>query len=154
MLFSNTGGAAIIRKVLKIYDMFVNFVVGGLLLIMAATLGLAFFDILATLSQLVPNLRHIQLNDVEFRDLVTGILDVFIIVELFGTIIDYVRIRRIRLSLLLDVVAVFILRDMLAKIYAQTVPTNDLLILAVLLIVLVVARTITGQFPPRPHQVD
>ncbi|MDE2464840.1 MAG: phosphate-starvation-inducible PsiE family protein [Alphaproteobacteria bacterium] len=140
------------RRILRVYDIIVNVIVSGLVLVMVCTLGLAFADILATLFHLIPNLKDVQLNDVEFREMVTGILDVFIIIELFGTIIDYVRLRRLRLSALIDVVAVFILRDMLAKIYANTVPTNELLVLAVLLMTMVVARSITGRFPPKPNR--
>lgn len=140
------------RKILKLYDIIVNVIVSGLVFIMLVTLALAFADIIATLFHLIPNLRSVKLDDVEFRDLVTGILDVFIIIELFGTIIDYIRLRRIRLSALIDVVAVFILRDMLAKIYAKSVPSTDLVILAALLITMVVARTITGRFPPKVNR--
>jgi hypothetical protein len=38
---------------------------------------------------------------------------------------------------------------MLIKIYAANFPANTLLVLALLLIVLVIARTITNHFQPR-----
>ncbi|GHE00086.1 hypothetical protein U879_09990 [Defluviimonas sp. 20V17] len=136
------------HKVLKIYVNIVNAIVIGLILVMLATLVFAFADILTTLFNLIPNLKNVTLNDVQFRDLVTGILDVFIIIELFGSIIDYIHLRRIRLSALIDVVAVFVLRHMIERIYAETAQAEALLELALLLLVLVVARSITGRFPP------
>ncbi len=138
------------HKVLKVYVNIVNTIVIGLILVMLATLVFAFADIVTTLFKLIPNLQNVALNDVQFRELVTGILDVFIMIELFGSIIDYVHLRRIRLSALIDVVAVFILRHMIEKIYADAVQTDELLLLAALLLAMVVARSITGHFPPKP----
>lgn len=136
------------NKVLTIYVNIVNLIVVGLILVMLATLVFAFADILSSLFSLIPNLTNVTLNDVRFRDLVTGILDVFIVIELFGSIIDYFHLRRIRLSALIDVVAVFVLRHMIERIYADAAQTQALLALALLLLVLVVARSITGRFPP------
>lgn len=137
------------EKIFKAYDKIVDVIIAGLLLIMLATLVFAFADVAATVVHLAPGLTRIALDDVEFRDLVTSVLDVFVVIELFGTIIGYVRYHRVRLSTLIDVVAVFILRDMLIKIYAASFPTNTLLVLATLLIVMVVARTITNYFQPK-----
>lgn len=137
------------HKVLKIYVNIVNIIVIGLILVMLATLVFAFADILTTLFSLIPNLQHVTLNDAQFRDLVTGVLDVFIIIELFGSIIDYIHLRRIRLTALIDVVAVFVLRHMIEKIYANTSQSEDLLVMALLLLAMVVARSIAGRFPPR-----
>jgi uncharacterized membrane protein (DUF373 family) len=142
------------QKILRLYDMSIDLIVMGLMLVMLVTLGLAFADVLATLVQLIPGLSSIKLNDVEFRDLVSGVLGIFIVIELFSTFINYVRLRRIRLSALIDIAAVFILRDMIVKLYAQSVPNDDLLVLAVLLIVMVIARSITGLFPPKIHKDD
>lgn len=137
------------HRVLKIYVQIVNVIVIGLILVMLSTLVFAFADILTTLFNLIPNWQNVTLNDGQFRDLVTGILDVFIIIELFGSIIDYVHLRRIRLTSLIDVVAVFVLRHMIEKIYGDSFETNELLVLALLLLAMVVARSIAGRFPPR-----
>ncbi|WP_019937317.1 phosphate-starvation-inducible PsiE family protein [Bordetella sp. FB-8] len=138
------------EKIFKTYDTIVHVIIAGLLLVMLATLIFAFVDVAANVVHLAPGLARIALDDVEFRELVTSVLDVFVIIELFGTIIGYVRYHRVRLSALIDVVAVFILRDMLIKIYAANFPANTLLVLALLLIVMVIARTLTNYFQPRP----
>lgn len=140
------------RLILHIYDMTIDAIVVGLVLMMVVTLVFAFIDVLVGLIHLVPTLRSATLNDVEFRDLVTSVLDVFVIIELFSTFIDYVKVRRIRLSMLIDVTAVFVLREMLIKVYGKSFSTNELLVLALLLIVLVVARSIAGRFPPKAQE--
>lgn len=137
------------QLILRIYDITIDVVVIGLVLMMLVTLGFAFIDVLRGLYQLLPTLKTATLDDVQFRDLITSVLDVFVIIELFSTFIQYVKVRRIRLSMLIDVTAVFILRDMLVTLYSKTFETPQLLVLALLLIVLVIARSITGAFPPK-----
>jgi len=74
------------------------------------------------------------------------VLDVVILIELFNTFMEYARTRHIRLSNLLDVSIVFALREILIKLYAQVFSSVDLLALCVVVIVLVVARSITSDF--------
>jgi uncharacterized membrane protein (DUF373 family) len=83
---------------------------------------------------------------VALRLLVDRVLDVVILIELFNTFMEYARTRHIRLSNLLDVSIVFALREILIKLYAQVFSSIDLLALCVVVIVLVVARSITSDF--------
>jgi uncharacterized membrane protein (DUF373 family) len=61
---------------------------------------------------------------------------------------EYARTRRIRLSNLLDLTIIFALREILIQLYAQIFSSADLLTLCVLVIVLVIARSITAGFSP------
>ncbi|AWN14992.1 phosphate-starvation-inducible PsiE family protein [Salinisphaera sp. LB1] len=137
--------------IMRVYDVAIDVVVIGLVLVMLVTLGFAFFDVMAGLFRLLPTMKSAELDAADFRDLVSSVLDVFVIIELFSTFVQYVKVRRIRLSMLIDVTAVFVLRDMLVTLYGKTFDTSHLLVLALLLIVLVIARSITGFFPPRPR---
>lgn len=145
------------KLILRTYDRVIDVIVIGLVLMMLITLCFAFAEVVVGLIHLVPSLGRRHFIDADFRDLVTSVLNVFVIIELFSTFISYVRIKRIRLSMLIDVTAVFILREMLVKLYAQSFAGQELLILASLLIVLVIARSITGRFHPslrRPGGAD
>jgi uncharacterized membrane protein (DUF373 family) len=137
------------QAIQRIYDATVDVIVYGLILLMLATLIFAFVDVLVDIVHLIPSLAKIKLDDNEFRDMVVSVLDVFVVIELFSIFINYVKVHRIRLSLLIDVTAVFILREMIIKIYSKSVSTEELLVLAVLLVVLVIARSITGRFSPK-----
>ncbi len=137
------------RLILGVYDTTIDAIVIGLVLMMLVVLVFAFVDVLVTLLHLIPTLHTTALDAGDFRDMVTSVLDVFVVIELFSTFIEYVRERRIRLSPLIDVTTVFVLREMLIKVYAKAFSTHELLVLALLLIVLVVARSIAGRFPPR-----
>ena len=140
------------KLILRAYDRVIDAIVIGLVLMMLVTLCFAFAEVLVGLIHLVPSLGRAHFVDADFRDLITSVLNVFVIIELFSTFISYVRIKRIRLSMLIDVTAVFILREMLVKLYAQSFAGQELMILASLLIVLVIARSITGRFPPTPRR--
>lgn len=134
----------------RIYHVTVSVIVYGLILMMLATLVFAFIDVLATLIRLIPSLPNVRLDDVEFRDLVVSVLDVLVVIELFSTFVNYIETQRMRLSMLIDATAVFILRDMLIKIYGKTISksSEELLVLGILLVIMVVARSITGRYPP------
>ncbi|MEJ2397404.1 MAG: phosphate-starvation-inducible PsiE family protein [Gammaproteobacteria bacterium] len=135
----------------RAYDITIDVIVYGLILLMLATLIFAFIDVLVDIIHLIPGLTKIKLDDVEFRDMVVSVLDVFVVIELFSIFINYVKTHRIRLSLLIDVTAVFILREMIIKIYGKIAATEQLLVLALLLIVIVSARSITGRLPPKSN---
>ncbi len=132
----------------RIYHATVTIIVYGLILMMLITLVFAFLDVLQTLIHLVPTLPHVRLDDIEFRDLVISVLDVFVIIELFSTFVNYLEMQRIRLSMLIDVTAVFVLRDMLIKIYGKTVSNEEMLALGILLVILIIARSITSRYSP------
>ena len=137
------------QMIQRAYDVTIDVIVYGLILLMLATLIFAFVDVLVDIVHLIPSLAKIKLDDAEFRDMVVSVLDVFVVIELFSIFINYVKTHHIRLSLLIDVTAVFILREMIIKIYGKHVSTEELMVLAVLLVVMVFARSITGRFPPK-----
>jgi len=139
------------QMIQRAYDMTIDVIVYGLILLMLATLIFAFVDVLVDIVHMIPGISKIKLDDAEFRDMVVSVLDVFVVIELFSIFINYVNTHRIRLSLLIDVTAVFILREMIIKIYGKHVSTEELMVLAVLLVVMVVARSITGRFSPKSN---
>lgn len=135
----------------RAYDITIDVIVYGLILLMLATLIFAFIDVLVDIVHLIPGLTKIKLDDAEFRNMVVSVLDVFVVIELFSIFINYVKTHHIRLSLLIDVTAVFILREMIIKIYGKIAATEQLLVLALLLVVMVIARSITGRLPPKSN---
>ncbi|MBU6460618.1 MAG: phosphate-starvation-inducible PsiE family protein [Proteobacteria bacterium] len=132
----------------RAYDLTIDVIVSGLILMMLITLVFAFIGVFTSLIHLVPTLPNLTLDDAELRDLVISVLGVFVIIELFSIFINYVKTRHIRLSILIDVTAVFILRDMLIKLYSKVVSNEELLVLALLLVVMVIARSITTRYSP------
>ncbi|MBI1424721.1 MAG: hypothetical protein GC149_14845 [Gammaproteobacteria bacterium] len=138
----------------RAYDTTIDVIVYGLILLMLATLVFAFIDVVVDIVHLIPSLSKIKIDDGEFRNLVVSVLDVFVVIELFSIFINYVKMHRIRLSLLIDVTAVFILREMIIKIYGKSDSSTDVLVLAILLVVMVITRSITGRFSPKSDRTS
>lgn len=135
--------------ILTLYDSAVDAIMIGLVLLMLVVLAFAFYDVLTNLIHLIPGFRTSGVDEPEFRELVGNVLDVFVVVELFSTFINYLRTGHVRLSTLLDVTVVFALRELLVKLYSAEFSNEQLIGLCVVVIMLVVARSITGRFPPK-----
>lgn len=136
--------------VFRAYDIAVDAVILGVIPLMLIALGFAFVEAVASTIHLFPDLRPEAMDTFTLRVLVEQILDVVILIELFNTFMDYARTRRIRLSTLLDVTIVFSLREVLIKLYGQKFSAEDVMTLVLVVIVLVIARSITVKFSP--HQ--
>ena len=80
--------------------------------------------------------------------LVSDVLSVFILIELFRSFTDYLEFHRIRLQVLAEVGFVFVLREVFVGLYANHLNWRDLLALGVLLAVLAATRVLATRFPP------
>jgi uncharacterized membrane protein (DUF373 family) len=134
--------------IFKLYDRAIDVIVIGLVFVMLVLLLLSFFDVVLNLKEMIGAL--LDHADVEsgFRNLIGNVLDVFVVMELFSTFMGYARTRHVRLSALLDVTIVFALRETLIKLYEKQVPIEVLLALAGIILVLVIARTLTARYSP------
>ena len=137
--------------ILRIYDRAIDVIVIGLVLVMIVVMGFAFFDVLISVWHLIPDVKSNTVNADDFRDLIVTVLDVFVLIELFGTFTSYVRTRHVRLTQLLDVTVVFALRELLVKLYANSFGTEKLIGLCVIVILLVLARSLTGRMSPHAN---
>lgn len=135
--------------ILRIYDRAIEVIVIGLVLVMIAVMGFAFFDVAMNVTHLVPVLKANTVNAEDFKDLIVNVLDVFVLIELFGTFTGYVKTHHVRLTQLLDVTIVFTLRELLVKLYANALSSGEMIGLCIVVILLVLARSLTGLFPPR-----
>ncbi len=135
--------------ILRIYDRAIDVVIIGLVLVTIVVMGFAFFDVLVNVWRLIPDLRSSTVDAGEFRDLIVTVLDVFVLVELFNTFTGYVRTHQVRLTQLLDVTVVFALRELLVMLYAKSLAPEKLIGLCIVVILLVLARSLTSWVSPR-----
>lgn len=135
--------------ILRIYDHAIDVIIIGLVLVMIIVMGFAFFDVLLDVWRLIPDVKSNTVNADEFRDLIVNVLSAFVVIELFNTFTSYVKTRQVRLTQLLDVTVVFALREMLVKLYANALSSGQLIGLCVTVILLVIARSLTGRLPPQ-----
>ena len=135
--------------ILRIYDRAIDIIVIGLVLVMIVVMVFSFFDVLINVWNLIPSVETKAVNEGEFRDLIVNVLDVFVVIELFTTFTGYVKTRHVRLTQLLDVTVVFALRELLVKLYADVQMPQQLIGLCVIVILLVLARSLTSWISPR-----
>ena len=111
--------------ILRLYDLIVDGIIIGSVLLMLVALLFSFFDVVDITAHIAAHLHPLTTDEETFRSLVTNVLDIFIVIELFSTFTGYARTRHIKLSPLLDVTIVFALREMRRKIYANEVDRKD-----------------------------
>jgi uncharacterized membrane protein (DUF373 family) len=135
--------------ILRIYDRAIDVIIIGLVLVTIVVAGFAFFDVLVNVWRLIPDVRSSTVDAGEFRDLIVTVLDVFVLIELFDTFTGYVRTHHVRLTQLLDVTVVFALRELLVMLYAKSLAPEKLIGLCIVVILLVLARSLTSRISPR-----
>ncbi|QSR88517.1 phosphate-starvation-inducible PsiE family protein [Methylacidiphilum caldifontis] len=83
-----------------------------------------------------------------FRDLVGRILSLVVILELLRAFVEYFQFDRIRLHVLLEAGAAFVLRELMLSLLDEKISGLNVLIWSLAVIVLVLGRTIALMFPP------
>ncbi len=141
---NTTPGTGLKGRIMQTYGIIIDVIVVFLILVMLVTLGVAFIGVLNDLYEALSNLRH----EVAIQTLVTSILSVFVLIELFRSFTDYLEFHRIRLRVLTEVAIVFILRDIFIGLYNHTLLWQDLLALGFLLAVLIAGRVAAIRFGP------
>lgn len=136
-------------RIFRFYDTVVDLVILSIIPLMLVALGFAFVQAFIGMVHLFPQWHDESIASLSFRELVDKILDVVILIELFSAFMDYARTHRIHISTLIDMTIVFTLREVLVLLYGQNFLPMDLLALCVVIIVLVIARSITLKFSPR-----
>ena len=131
-------------KIIQYYGLVIDIIIMILILVMLVTLFVALASVVVELYQALTNLRH----DMAIQTLVTSILSVFVLIELFRSFTDYLEYHRIRLRIVAEVAIVFILRDIFIGLYNHQLSWQDIIALAILVAVLVGARLVAIKYSP------
>lgn len=131
-------------KIVQYYGLAIDIIIMILILVMLVTLFVALGSVIVELYQALTNLRH----DMAIQTLVTSILSVFVLIELFRSFTDYLEYHRIRLRIVAEVAIVFILRDIFIGLYNRQLAWQDIIALAILVAVLVGARLVAIKYSP------
>ena len=81
---------------------------------------------------------------------VSDILTFLVMIELFRSFIEYLKVKRIRLHSMIDPAIIFIIRELIVMLYSQTPLVGSTLMgFAVLLLALGTVRTMAVIFSPK-----
>ena len=89
-----------------------------------------------------------------FKTVTTQILTVFIFIEIFHSLIDYIEFQRVRVTHLADASLAFVLREIWVSLYAGTGGWAHIIALAVLVIALAAVRTLAVVYSPAGESAD
>jgi uncharacterized membrane protein (DUF373 family) len=89
-----------------------------------------------------------------FKNLSVEILTVFVFIELFHALSEYMRSRRIRTTTLVDASLAFVLREVWIGLYGGGMDWPRLLALAGMILALGIVRTLAVVFSPGERSAD
>ena len=117
---------------LKIFNQVTGMVLGVMLAFI--TLG-----IIIGVGLLFLNLGNlIASNDLarEYQRIISDVLTLFILIELSRSLVDYFTTHRLRMTFIVDAGIVFVLREIMIKIFEHKITTDEIYALSALLFVL------------------
>jgi uncharacterized membrane protein (DUF373 family) len=89
-----------------------------------------------------------------FKALSIELLTVFVFIELFYSLAEYARLRRIRVTNLVDASLAFVLREVWVGMYGGELPWQGILALAAMVLALGAVRTLAVVFSPSERAAD
>lgn len=113
------------------------FLSGGLFLYLIKIL----YDIYAC----YPNIDEI------IKHLINNALSMFILIEIIKSINDYIRFKRIRISIVLDVSIIILLRELVLGLYQHAISESFAIMITGIIFIMIVARAITIKFSPNNY---
>ncbi len=87
-----------------------------------------------------------------FDSLVTEVLTFFVLIEIIRAFTEYLEFRRVRLYIMAEVAAIFILRELLIVLYAHDFQWENLIAFSILLLSVVAVRTIALMYSPQKEK--
>lgn len=113
-----------------------NVITGLVLSVMLAFITLG---IIIGVGMLFLNLGDlIGTNDLarEYQRIISDVLTLFILIELSRSLVDYFTTRRLRMTFIVDAGIVFVLREIMIKLFEHKITTDEIYALSALLFVL------------------
>lgn len=76
----------------------------------------------------------------QYQQIISEVLTLFILIELSRTLVDYFTTHRLRMTFIVDAAIVFLLREIMIKIFEHKITPEEIYALSVLLLVLSILR--------------
>jgi len=103
-------------------------------LILSVGLFLNFVKILNDIYSSYPNINEI------IKHLINNALSMFILIEIIKSINDYIYYKRIRISVVLDVSIIILLRELVLGSYQHTISESFAIMITGIIFIMIIAR--------------
>lgn len=106
--------------------------------------------LIAGMLRILIDIRFVVIDSLEggFRQIVAGILTLFIVIEFFKTFADYSKHERIKLTYITDATILIVMREITVGLYSQSFGYQMLFALSALIFVLGVIRVLAIRYSP------
>jgi uncharacterized membrane protein (DUF373 family) len=85
-----------------------------------------------------------------FSHIVSDVLTVFVLIDLFKTFVDYRVHEEVRITYVTNVTILIVMREIAAGLYAQRYDSQFILGLSTLLLILGIVRVLAIKYPSKP----
>jgi uncharacterized membrane protein (DUF373 family) len=120
---------------------------GLIIYVMSGVMVLLLLGYLYAILRQLPDI--VSIGDKHFFDtMITQVLTFFVLIELVRAFTEYIEFKRVRLYIMAELAAIFILREILIILYAQEIDPIKLISLSLLLISVAVVRTFAIVYNP------
>ena len=118
------------------------------------TLIILYILLLALLAGVLNILQNIKLIlfgalDSGFGQIVSSVLTVFVLIDLFKTFLDFREHEEIRITYVTDATILIVMREIAAGLYAQRYDSQFILGLSTLLLILGIVKALAIKYPPK-----
>lgn len=83
-----------------------------------------------------------------FKELVTNVLSIIILLELVRAFVDYFEHERVRAEILIEIIIAFVIREFMIYIFAGSIKGYDIALWASAILALTIARTLAVKYRP------
>ena len=133
-------------RTLELFHIMVGYIINILIVYIIFVLMAGLMKVLYPLNVLFDQ----YLFKLDLSHTVTDILTFLVMIELFRSFIEYLKVKRIRLHSMIDPAIIFIIRELIVMLYSNTPLVGGTLIgFAVLLLALGTVRTMAVIFSPK-----
>jgi len=133
-------------RTLELFHIMIGYIINVLIIYIIFVLMAGLLKVLYPLNVLFEQ----YLFKLDLSHTVTDILTFLVMIELFRSFIEYLKVKRIRLHSMIDPAIIFIIRELIVMLYSHTPLIGSTLIgFAVLLLALGTVRTMAVVFSPK-----
>lgn len=121
---------------MKIFDRVVAVVFGAMMIVITAGLIIGVVDLFMEIGNLLVE-RKLAAG---YLQIISNVLTLFILIELLRSIVEYFRARRLRMTFIVDAAIVFVLREIMIKLFEHKITPEEIYAMSALLLVLTALR--------------
>lgn len=119
-----------------LFDRVIGVVFSFILLFLTLAIIIGVARLFLTLGELAMNLELAS----NFLYIISDVLTLFILIELSRSLVEYFNTHRLRMTFIVDAAIVFVLREVMIKLFEHKISPDELYSLSALLLVLTVLR--------------